>query len=124
MLFRSQVQGELAVVRQQEEALAVVIEATDGVQALGHGDEGLPTGVRSLGIGAGQHAIGLMEHDVAQPLEDDAARKQQRVWTVREGQLAALPVTTGSASGGMTEVVSGEVQPGMAVVVDTVSSQE
>ena len=60
----------------------------------------------------------------AQPLEDDAARKQQRVWTLREGQLAALPVTTGSASGGMTEVVSGEVQPGMAVVVDTVSSQE
>lgn len=54
--------------------------------------------------------------------EATGSRKQQRVWTLRDGELLPIPVTIGSTSSGMTEVVAGEVQPGMAVVVDTVSS--
>jgi len=51
-----------------------------------------------------------------------ATKKRQRVWTLRDGQLSAIPVTVGSTSGSMTEILSGDVSPGMALVVDTVSA--
>ncbi len=56
--------------------------------------------------------------------EDAASKKQQRVWTLRNGQLNAVPVTAGSTNGAMTEILAGEIQPGMPLVVDTVSSAE
>lgn len=56
--------------------------------------------------------------------QDTAWKKQQRVWMLRDGQLSAIPVTVGSTNGSLTEVVGGEIQPGMAVVVDTVGSVE
>jgi HlyD family secretion protein len=48
-------------------------------------------------------------------------KKQDRVWTLRDGHLAAISITTGSTDGIMTEVTGGDIEPGMAVVVDTVS---
>ena len=56
-----------------------------------------------------------------QQREDAASKKQQRIWTLRDGQLSAISVTIGSANGSMTEVVAGDIQTGMIVVVDTVS---
>lgn len=56
--------------------------------------------------------------------DDPTAKKQQRIWTLRDGQLTAVRVTIGSANGGMTEVLAGDIQPGMSVVVDTVGSVE
>jgi HlyD family secretion protein len=50
-----------------------------------------------------------------------ANKKEQRVWTLKDGQLSAIPVTIGSTDGSMTEVVDGDIEPGMAVVVDTIS---
>jgi HlyD family secretion protein len=47
-----------------------------------------------------------------------ANKKQQRVWTLKDGQLSAIPVTIGSTDGSMTEVVAGDIKPGMALVVD------
>jgi len=58
----------------------------------------------------------------AQQPADIAGKKQQRVWTLQDGQLLAVPVTIGSTNGGMTEVLGSEIQPGTAVVVDTISS--
>jgi HlyD family secretion protein len=49
-------------------------------------------------------------------------KKQQQVWTLKNGQLSAIPVTIGSTDGTMTEVVTGDIKPGMALVVDTVSA--
>jgi len=49
--------------------------------------------------------------------------KQQRVWTVRNGQLEAIPITTGATDGVMTEVTGGEIEPGVALVVDLVSAK-
>ena len=46
----------------------------------------------------------------------------QRVWTLREGAPVALPVRTGATDGRMTELVSGEVEPGVELLVDTVSA--
>lgn len=51
--------------------------------------------------------------------DENAGAKHQRIWTVRDGQLSALSITTGETDGSWTEVVSGEVTAGMAVVVDT-----
>lgn len=51
-----------------------------------------------------------------------ANKKQQRIWTLRDGQPSAIPVTIGSTDGIMTEVVAGDIEPGMALVVDTVSA--
>lgn len=59
-----------------------------------------------------------------QQREDTAGRKEQRVWTLRDEQLSTIPVKIGSTNGSLTEIVTGEIQPGMAVVVDTVSSAE
>lgn len=53
---------------------------------------------------------------------DSANKKQQRVWMLKNGQLSAVSITIGSANGGMTEVAAGDIQPGMAVAVDTISA--
>jgi len=53
---------------------------------------------------------------------DSVNKKQQRVWMLKNGQLFAVSITIGSANGGMTEVAAGDIQPGMAVVVDTIST--
>jgi HlyD family secretion protein len=50
-----------------------------------------------------------------------AHRRQQRVWMVRNGELVAISVTTGSTDGVKTEITGGDIEPGMALVVDTVS---
>ena len=59
-----------------------------------------------------------------QQAEDAAGKKGQRVWTLKDGRLEAVPVTAGSTNGAMTEILAGEIQPGMVVVVDTESSAE
>jgi HlyD family secretion protein len=40
------------------------------------------------------------------------------VWVLKDGQPQALTVTTGIADGRHTEVVAGELQPGMLVITD------
>jgi HlyD family secretion protein len=50
-----------------------------------------------------------------------ANKKEQRVWILKDGQLSAIPVMIGSTDGSMTEIVAGDIEPGMAVVVDTIS---
>jgi HlyD family secretion protein len=57
-----------------------------------------------------------------QNVDVSANKKQQRVWTLKDGQLLAIPVTVGSTDGSTTEVVSGGIKPGMTVVVDTLSA--
>jgi len=54
--------------------------------------------------------------------KDAADKKKHRVWTLVNGQLASVSITTGSANGGMTQVVEGDLQPGTAVVVDTLQA--
>jgi HlyD family secretion protein len=52
--------------------------------------------------------------------EPDSKAKAQRVWTVHDGQLAPITITKGLSDGVRTEVVSGQVEPGMALVTDEV----
>jgi HlyD family secretion protein len=48
----------------------------------------------------------------------DTTKRQQKVWVVKDGQPAPIPVTVGAADDTMTEIVSGDLQPGSAVIVD------
>lgn len=47
--------------------------------------------------------------------------KDQRVWTVRNGQLNVIPLVKGSTDGSMTEVASGSIDSGMELVTDMVT---
>ena len=51
-----------------------------------------------------------------------ADKKQQLVWVLRGDQAVAIAVATGSTDGIMTEITSGDLQPGMALIVGIVSS--
>jgi HlyD family secretion protein len=44
--------------------------------------------------------------------------REQRVWTLRDGKLAELTITTGASDGTFTEVVRGQVEPGQELVTD------
>ena len=48
-------------------------------------------------------------------------RGEQRVWILRDGAPVAVPITVGSTDGRVTEVLSGKLEPGQEVLVDTVS---
>ena len=56
-----------------------------------------------------------------QPKDTITSGKQQRVWILKNGQLSAVNVTTGPTNGLMTEILTGDLQPGMEVVVDTIT---
>ncbi|MBW2661046.1 MAG: efflux RND transporter periplasmic adaptor subunit [Deltaproteobacteria bacterium] len=51
--------------------------------------------------------------------KDDIVDNKQRVWALRDGQLIAIVIITGVTDGKMTEVVSGNIEPGMELAVDT-----
>jgi len=54
--------------------------------------------------------------------EPDTKSQEQRVWTVRNGQLAALSFTKGLSDGLHTEVISGQIESGMELVTDEISA--
>lgn len=47
-----------------------------------------------------------------------------KVWTLRDGQPTAIPIKPGATNGQVTEVVQGDVQPGLAVLVDTITPRK
>jgi HlyD family secretion protein len=51
------------------------------------------------------------------PTTSAGTNSQKRVWTLRNGSPVAIPITIGSTDGRMTEVVAGEVEPGMELLV-------
>ncbi len=54
--------------------------------------------------------------------EPDTRSKEQQVWALRNGQLAALSFTKGLSDGLHTEVASGQIESGIEVVTDEVSA--
>lgn len=48
--------------------------------------------------------------------------KERKVWVLKNSQLSPVPVTTGETSGGTTEILTGDLQPGMEVAVDVIMS--
>jgi HlyD family secretion protein len=52
------------------------------------------------------------------PGANDLNAKTKRVWVVANGALKAAEVTTGLSDGQMTEILQGDIEPGMEVVTD------
>jgi HlyD family secretion protein len=50
--------------------------------------------------------------------------KQQQVWILRDGQAVAVPVTAGASNGVLSEIISGDIEPGMKAIIDTLSSAQ
>lgn len=50
-----------------------------------------------------------------------APGRKQRVWILTKGQPEAVPVTVGLTDGSSTQILDGEVQPGMQLVIDAES---
>lgn len=48
-----------------------------------------------------------------------AADGTQRVWVLRNGEAVPLSVRAGASNGRVTEVLSGELKPGMQVIIET-----
>jgi HlyD family secretion protein len=48
----------------------------------------------------------------------NGGKGQQRVWILKDGGPVAVTVTTGSTSGSLTEITTGDLQPGMEVITD------
>ncbi|MCK9293593.1 MAG: efflux RND transporter periplasmic adaptor subunit [Desulfobulbaceae bacterium] len=53
--------------------------------------------------------------------DDSGTKKKQRVWTLRDNQPVAIPITTGATSGIMTEIKSGEVTAGLPLIIEEFS---
>lgn len=43
---------------------------------------------------------------------------ESRVWILKEGQPVAVPVKTGTSNGRQTEIIAGELKPGIPVIVE------
>ena len=56
--------------------------------------------------------------------EPDTKKKEQQVWTVRNGELVPLSITKGLNDNQHTEVVSGQVEAGTELVTDEVSTSK
>jgi len=55
--------------------------------------------------------------------DSTANNRLQHIWTLRDGKLIAVAISIGASDGRMTEVTSGDVEPGMPVVIDTKRSE-
>ncbi|OGW37031.1 MAG: efflux transporter periplasmic adaptor subunit [Nitrospirae bacterium GWC2_56_14] len=49
----------------------------------------------------------------------DQDKKQQKVWILQDGKPTAIELTTGASNGILTEVVSGNIEPGVKLLVET-----
>lgn len=54
-------------------------------------------------------------------VQKSGERRQQQVWTLRDGEPSAVTVTVGATDGRMTQIVSGAVEPGLDVIVDVLA---
>ena len=56
--------------------------------------------------------------------EKAAGNGKQTVWTLKDGKLESLPVTIGVTDGSHSELLSGDVEPGMLLVTEAAGSEK
>lgn len=54
----------------------------------------------------------------------NTGKNQQQIWRLQEGQPMSVLVQVGASDGILTELVSGDIRPGMVLLVDTISSRK
>ncbi len=60
--------------------------------------------------------------ETKQRANGNSKEKEQQVWTLRDGQLVPILITKGLSDGVMTEVLSGEIEPGMELVTNQITA--
>jgi len=55
---------------------------------------------------------------------ENAHTSQQRVWVLRADQPQEIAVTVGATNGVLTQVLSGDIEPGMALITDVLIQPE
>ena len=51
-------------------------------------------------------------------VQKSGERRQQQIWTLRNGEPVPIAVTVGATDGRMTQIVAGEVEPGLDIITD------
>jgi HlyD family secretion protein len=81
-----------------------------------------PREARERGAGAG--LVGALlprmrRSNSKQRATESGEAARQRVWVLRNGEPVRIPLTAGATDGAMTQVLAGDLEPGMDVLVDT-----
>jgi HlyD family secretion protein len=61
---------------------------------------------------------------VPEKKENSMMKNQRRIWTLRQGKPVSVTVTTGTTDGQMTEVLAGDITPGMELLTDIVAEEK
>jgi len=56
--------------------------------------------------------------------ETNLGKKEQRVWTIKDGRPMAIAVTVGATNGAMVQILNGGVTPGMALITDVITEKQ
>ncbi|MGX9462836.1 efflux RND transporter periplasmic adaptor subunit [Shewanella sp. A14] len=56
------------------------------------------------------------------PDSNSTEKNQQQLWTLQHNQPFAVDVATGASNGINTEIISGEIDSGMTLIIDTISN--
>ncbi|MCD6150191.1 MAG: efflux RND transporter periplasmic adaptor subunit, partial [Deltaproteobacteria bacterium] len=56
--------------------------------------------------------------------EDNLLKNQRRIWTLRQGKPVPVTITTGATDGQMTEILAGDIVPGMELLTDIVAEEK
>jgi HlyD family secretion protein len=51
-------------------------------------------------------------------VQKSGERRQQQLWALRNGAPVPIAITVGATDGRVTQIVAGEVEPGLDVIVD------
>lgn len=62
-------------------------------------------------------------HGRPQRMEGNGDPKKHKVWTLRNNQPFPISVTIGATSGMMTEITTGEITPGMPLIVESINRE-
>lgn len=75
---------------------------------------------------------GLMRSLIPRPPNASKARdivaasnqNEQQVWLLQDGQPTAISLSTGASNGIYTEITSGQIESGLTLIIDTISSEK
>ena len=79
-------------------------------------------------LGAGDEPAPQARNPAGRPPFRPASQREQsgpnrRVWVLKNGTPAAVPVVVGVSDGQRTEIVKGEIKEGQAVIVDSTTAK-
>ena len=67
---------------------------------------------------------GPRKRNKTQRKADISNNTQQHVWVQQAGVPVAIPVTIGSTNGRITEILKGDIKPGMSLLIDVISTSK